>query len=420
MEEEAGLGERESKQRRSGTPRAAKSSKDKEAIGRADDDTRQPAEPRRKETKEERKERKEREARKAAKEASRKHKHQHEGSSKGREEEANDTRKGRTDGAEGGSASGMTRASPRHKSKGGGDGSSDAPRASGKAAASPGAAKSKEGPSRGVKEGKQPKESAREDKGKGKAAMDDEEEPVSQYAAASKAHKMPLHTEVPADLPELKRLQKLLELAVEAESDSVRQHFKGRHAGVAEMFEEAASQFIIESEGITISKLKRAASRPVPAPKLQPNPINEQRLREEAKLKDTLAAFQGEQKEWERMMATKPVDTPALTFAALPPAGSMPPSSHALMHELSIAHRNMLSGANGSESELPELLAWAHGYIHSGLDKPRNAIAAVEERSNEVDLLHSKLIKSMRSTIQAPFGGASTNAKLLLRAVAAT
>lgn len=120
------------------------------------------------------------------------------------------------------------------------------------------------------------------------------------------------------------------------------------------------------------------------------------------------------------MLAEKPVDKALPTYAALPPPGSMPPSSHALMHELSIAHRNMLSGATASESELPELLAWAHGYIHSGLDKPRSALAAVEERSRDVDALHSKLIKSMRSTVLAPFGGGGTSAKQLLRAVAAT
>ena len=245
----------------------------------------------------------------------------------------------------------MTRASPRHRTKGAEEGRTDSTRANGQAAASPSVSRSKEVGSRGVKEGKQPKDGSREDKGKGKAAMYDDEEPVSQYAAASKAHKMPLHTEIPADLPELKRLQKLLELAVEAETESVRQSFTGRHSGVADMFEEAASQFIIESEGITISKLKRQASRPVPAPKLKPNPVNEQRLREEAKLKEALATFQAEHKEWERIMVAKPADKPVPTYAALPPPGSMPPSSHALMHELSIAHRNMLSGTTGSTSK---------------------------------------------------------------------
>jgi hypothetical protein len=88
--------------------------------------------------------------------------------------------------------------------------------------------------------------------------------------------------------------------------------------------------------------------------------------------------------------------------AAAPLAGgaSVKPSYAALMHaEMSIgtqftcftstkvpiltqkaeaAHRNMLSSGTGAESELAELLVWAHGYVHSGLAKPRSALAGTQ------------------------------------------
>jgi glutamyl/glutaminyl-tRNA synthetase len=186
------------------------------------------------------------------------------------------------------------------------------------------------------------------------------------------------------------------------------------------MFEEACSQFIVESEGITISKLKRAASRPAVPAKHKPNPVNEAYAREEAQLKKTLERFNAEEQEWHRVRATPVSATPQPTFALLPPAGSMPASSHVLMNELSIADRNLLSNSTGKDSELSELLAWAHGYIHCGLDKPRQALASVEERSENLQQQHSKLIQSTRSAVRAPFASAPANPKELLRALAAS
>ena len=428
----------------------------------------------RKETKEERKERKDRDLRKATKDSSRIHHTEREegntektsikdggsskegGSSKGREDkerkpdrnkEHKNTREtvpeqerersvlnaSSIDRKEEGEASSTTRASPLHKSaktsRQSEGAATDKRRAGEKGAGSSslhgnvGSNARKEERRRGVKQGQKPKDSLHEDKGKGKeaakdvACVEEDTDAAQEYEAASKANRLALHTEIDAQLPDLKRLQTLLELAVEAETEAVHKHFTGRNAMVAQLFEEATSQFIIESEGITISKLKRQASRPVAPQKLMDNPINEAKAREEDKLKQALARFQTEEREWERVLAKKPSEAPV--FDALPAAGCMPPSSHALMHELSIAHRNILTSSTGTESELPELLAWAHGHIHSGLDKPRNALAAIEDRSVQVEHLHSKLITSMRSAVRAPFAGGS-NTKDLLRTLAAS
>ena len=130
--------------------------------------------------------------------------------------------------------------------------------------------------------------------------------------------------------------------------------------------------------------LQRAASRKEPAKKLQTNPVNEAKHREEEELKAILAKFQAEEREWDREMTAPHSKSAAQTFVPLPPAGTMPSSSHPLMHELSIAHRNMLGGSSASETELTELLAWAQGYIATGLDRPRKALATLESRSNQV------------------------------------
>ncbi len=52
------------------------------------------------------------------------------------------------------------------------------------------------------------------------------------------------------------------------------------------------SRFIVESEGIAISKLKRSANRAGAAVKMKPNPLNESKTREEAQLRDALRHFQ--------------------------------------------------------------------------------------------------------------------------------
>ena len=411
---------RESKHRRSSSrndekrgakeSRASKTSEDQEKD--------QPRESKRTETKEERKLRKEREARKAAKKSDDKQERAREGSSKSREErkrkdeERKEARKDEKGDSQHEGGSSKSRAPEAAKAA--------APSAAG---ASGSSKRAKEGVSRSVKEGKEPKESMRDDKGKGKGKApmyEEEEEPVGSYEAASKARKLALHTEIAQDLPDAKRLQTLLELAVEAECGAVREHLAGRHAGIADMFEEACSQFIVESEGITISKLKRAASRPAAPVTLKPNPVNEAYAREEAQLKQTLERFIAEEQDWHRVLAAPVSATPQPTFAPLPPAGSMPASSHVLMNELSIAHRNMLSSSTGKDSELSELLAWAHGHVHCGLDKPRKALANVEERSERVQQLHTKLIQSTRSAVRAPFASAPSNPKQLLRALAAS
>jgi hypothetical protein len=59
-----------------------------------------------------------------------------------------------------------------------------------------------------------------------------------------------------------------------------------------QVFEEAMSRFIVESEGIAISKLKRSANRAGAAAKMKPNPLNDSKTREEAQLRDALRRFQ--------------------------------------------------------------------------------------------------------------------------------
>ena len=59
-----------------------------------------------------------------------------------------------------------------------------------------------------------------------------------------------------------------------------------------QVFEEAMSRFIVESEGIAIAKLKRSANRGGAAAKMKPNPLNESKTREEAQLRDALRRFQ--------------------------------------------------------------------------------------------------------------------------------
>jgi len=418
-QEVQGVEVRESKQRRSSSRNDEKdSARDTRGSKTSEDLVKdQPRESKRTETKEERKLRKEREALKAAKKTGEKQESVREGGSKSREERGHKEE---------------DRKEARKEQKGesqleGGSSKSRAPEAAKQSVAAShsssvgGSSKHAKEGSRGVKEGKEPKESVREEKGKGKAPMrDEEEEPLGGYEAVSKARKLALHTEISQELPDAKRLQTLLELAVEAECGAVREHLTGRHAAIADMFEEACSQFIVESEGITISKLKRAASRPAVPAKHKPNPVNEAYAREEAQLKKTLERFNAEEQEWHRVRATPVSATPQPTFALLPPAGSMPASSHVLMNELSIADRNLLSNSTGKDSELSELLAWAHGYIHCGLDKPRQALASVEERSENLQQQHSKLIQSTRSAVRAPFASAPANPKELLRALAAS
>jgi hypothetical protein len=236
-----------------------------------------------KESREERKVRKEREAaRKAAKDSKR------EGGSKDKEKvgggkegassnrevgssksrgDSHRERKTMDEEEVGGASSKIVRASPRHRESKqsavvvSGSSAGDKRRPPALATVE---ATSKEAGSRGVKEGKQLMDySSREDKGKGKAPMYEEE--LAEYESLSKAQRLPLHKEIATDVPDLKRLQMLLELAVEAETEAVRKHLGSRGSAVAKMFEEATSQFIVESEGITISKLKvfvRQRSRP--------------------------------------------------------------------------------------------------------------------------------------------------------------
>ena len=59
-----------------------------------------------------------------------------------------------------------------------------------------------------------------------------------------------------------------------------------------QVFEEAMSRFIVESEGIAIAKLKRSANSGGAAAKMKPNPLNESKTREEAQLRDALRRFQ--------------------------------------------------------------------------------------------------------------------------------
>ena len=377
-----------------------------------------------KESREERKERKEREARKAAKEALRKEK-----------DKAIAEAKAAKDGGsskQGKEISLPNRASPRYKGESSMTGAGGSSKHRPPALTVGGSSSGGEGGSRGVKAGKEPAESYKSDKGKGKAAMtDDEDEPVAGYEALSKGQKVALHKEIPVEEPDAKRLQSLLELAVEAEVDAVRKHLGSRNSTIAHMFEDATSQFIIEMEGITISKLKRAAGQGKTVQKLEPNPVNEAKQREEAQLIQALATFQKEEKEWERVLAAPaPKSAPVRPYPPLPAPGTLPSSSHALMQELSIAHRNLLSSQvvrhsvapchpaplplmaqssthmctstptntlthQPSESEMPELLAWAHGYVHSGLDKARKALASLEQRSEDAEQLRNKIIAGM-------------------------
>ena len=55
--------------------------------------------------------------------------------------------------------------------------------------------------------------------------------------------------------------------------------------------------------------------------------------------------------------------------------------------------------------------------LHSGLHKPRNALANLEDRSAQVDRLHAKLVTSMRAAVRAPFAAAPAHAKDLLRSL---
>mmetsp|Transcript_13100 Transcript_13100/g.46064 ORF Transcript_13100/g.46064 Transcript_13100/m.46064 type:complete len:418 (-) Transcript_13100:134-1387(-) len=237
--------------------------------------------------------------------------------------------------------------------------------------------------------------------------------------------KLVLHEEIPADLPEPRRLQKLLELIVEAETASVRRVYGHEAPQLVEAFEEICAQFIMETERVTINKMKRLSNHRLPAQtayargeveRPKPNPLNDQRTAEEAELKALLAKFQEEERKWESVYeaSTKVKDTDE-KFAKLPKSGTMLPSSHPLMQELSIMDRNLLLSQNGC-SEFPDLIEWARNFINTGMDRMRSAVASAEEKSEKLQSLQESMVKSMRQTILRPYMKMS-NPKDLVKAV---
>ena len=77
---------------------------------------------------------------------------------------------------------------------------------------------------------------------------------------------------------------------------------------MVEAFEEICAQFIMETERVTINKMKRLSNHRLPAQtayargeveRPKPNPLNDQRTAEEAELKALLAKFQVRSCSWE-------------------------------------------------------------------------------------------------------------------------
>ena len=263
------------------------------------------------------------------------------------------------------------------------------------------------------------------DKGKARATGP---APVPDYQDVSAAYK--LHEQVPSELPEPKRLQKLVELALEEEQAQVdRLYGSGPHEWISRAFGEICNDFIIKMEQTTIARMKRlnaaGAARPAqtayargeeePA---QPNPLNDGRTAMELSLSRTLERFQQEEREWERLVAAAAAPPPpAAAMVPLPPAGTPLPSTHPLLQELSIADRNLIAyGGRDQAEELSELVAWAKGLVEGGLDRARSCLASVETRRERADAAHRRLVGSLRRRALGPLN--VDDPKRILRSMA--
>ena len=181
----------------------------------------------------------------------------------------------------------------------------------------------------------------REDKGKGKARESLGGAPAADYVPHDAGSSYRLHEKVSPLMGEPKRLQELLEFAIEAEQKEVEAFYTGRNKFIADAFEEVASNFILESERATIAQIKKEANtiRPASAAKkaeespAKPNPVNIQRASEEKKLKEALKAFEAEEMEW-HAVAEAASSQQQTTFQPLPSVSGPVASSHCVMQVL--------------------------------------------------------------------------------------